>query len=310
MYTCKVLSDKTPIATQHFDPSLTLIDQDYSDGYHCMYVDLPATQCGTLLSEVSRVLGSCMISALHCSARNARDVLNTPESRLLEGFRLAEVVVNARAFGAAVNRSYTITFVYDSRRNFNITPPMLGTERINVGYCLDLTSGFTPQHASSTLQSSRIDSYRYGVETVEGMASVPIGFSPDDLARYNIVTPYGLPDTAYRVSRFGLLRKSGSIECVIHPEGHRNLTLRELAMCYGWSESDIHRYTVNEASLVASRPALLGKWVSLQILQYLQDTWGQDDWWSSYSYIKQRFAGGDAADMPVKRYNLVEWYRH
>ena len=304
MYKCKVISDKMPIAVGGFDPSIVVLRHNTLASYHCMYVDLHKTQDKAIDPCVASTLGSCMITAMHC---RAKDVLNTPEFADLEGFRLAEILVNACAFNAAINRAYTITFVYDARRNFNVTPPAIGNRKVRIGERLDTLLDYTPQPADGV---PSIDTYRYDTVKYPKMSEFPTGFSPDDIVRYKVDVPADLPCDAYRPCMSGLLRKSRKVDCVIHPSGHRNLTLRELAICHGWTEADIDRYTLTHETVRVSRPSLLGSWVSLQMLHYLQDTWGQDDWWSNYSYSTQQFVGGDGAEMLVKRYNLVEWYKH
>lgn len=91
----------------------------------------------------------------------------------------------------------------------------------------------------------------------------------------------------------------------IHPWLHRPVTIRELCAAMGWDFFPRGRNPV--AQIAKGVVPAAGEWIARQIEHCLNDTWGNDDWESSYDDRSQTWQGRDTSGEQEKFFDLTRY---
>ena len=256
-----------------------------------------------------------------------RDTLFQPN-----GYRVAHVFVNAASFGNAQHRKRYFFFAYKDDKNFNVVPPELPDRHATVGdvICTDELMKIEAEEfdfgkrvnyvgCSCRRMKSKVRAIvefmpmRCGLT---GMAKRHLDvleeFSPELARKWHereSNMPYSMHD-AYRLDDEWVMPTiAGSCHRFIHPLIDRHLTVHELSILMGWPKDPIGPLPF--AQLAKGIVPVVGTWLAEQVIAYLNDDWGDEDWDSRYCNKTNRWIGNDyaghAIKPPEKVFNLTRW---
>lgn len=239
------------------------------------------------------------------------------------GYRVAYVYYSTLAFDTGFEETRLAYFIYKKDKNFNLSAPTLKTmlrscydffgqsiysdvkyilreeERYDKNCCYELTY-------DEKLCISRVfhGGTLKGRLTQRGFAAFP-GSCRDyleDVKADDNYLDFRRPNWGMKLSFSDYLKFQH-----LHPEYHRLLTVGEMMSVTDWSRVPVGKYPIEQMS--AGTPAIIGEWLALQVVHYLNDKWGKKDYEIEYDPKQQKFTGGNANPMrPRKTIDLSKFF--
>jgi len=241
-------------------------------------------------------------------------------------YRIAHLFLNAASFGNAQARKRYFFVAYKRDRQFNIAPPQIGA---NQPTCYDAIGRLRDRECWEGDVNGRFldyDANTYTSLTRDERAilpHLPTGWNANDVGAY---MPHLLPEKMrwqwdnrmseapfscmHVVTRLGWLRPFPTIHSsacrFIHPEFDRPCTVGEIASAMGWGDL-IPRGPRPVAQLAKGVVPAVGRWLAEQVVAYLDDEWGDQDWESSYDANRGCWVGEESRGAVEKVFDMTQY---
>lgn len=241
------------------------------------------------------------------------------------GYRVAHLFINASTFGNPQNRKRYFYLAYKADKNFNIKPPQFVPKRhitVEDVICTDEFAQYKPVGGYPQSKRAIYTPDSYMLRTTADTRVIPLlswgwdtnrlcrvydpdlEFLPDKVRETWETRVSDMPFSLHAICRLTPHRAmpviSGSSARYIHPYEDRGITVRECARLMGWP-SDIvpvgptPYYQIGKGIVPA-----VGEWLAEQVVAYLDDEWGSEDWESSYDNKEGRWVGRHFENDPIK----------
>lgn len=246
------------------------------------------------------------------------------------GYRIAHLMLNAASFGNPQHRKRYFFMAYKADKPFNIKPPPLLERHATCGDVL-----FRDDLLKTDVQFSR-----FGKKSIYGpdhandktddewrvMPHLPQGWDLNRFARekYDVLErvsakyartwrerssdmPFSM-HSLMRVRGDGFMPViSSSASRFVHPTLDRTLTLRELSLLMGWPEGVTPLGEMPIGQIGKGIVPAVGTWLAEQAKLYLEDSWGGEDWESSYYKSTQQWHGEDSHSKVEKSFLMTDY---
>lgn len=238
------------------------------------------------------------------------------------GYRIAHLFLNAASFGNSQNRKRYFFVAYKRGKNFNIVPPNIDHYYETVRSAIwDLRDRQTNEMESPHVYDR--DSYiKLTPNEKAVLGRLPSGWNLNMLVKYDYdampddfklkwdVRNSAMPFSMHCIHRLQWMRPFPTIHSnasrFIHPWRDRPITVGECATAMGWGDA-IPAGPKPFAQIAKGIVPDLGEWLTQQVIRYLDDEWGDEDWESSYCPVSGEWRGGDVDGALEKTFDLTTY---
>lgn len=239
-------------------------------------------------------------------------------------YRVAHLLLNAASFGNTQQRKRYFFVAYRDCFKFNVEPPTLPDRAL---FLYDAIWGRRERvtRAGDTFsQEHDYDEDTYVQLTPDEwhcVPSMPNGWCANLLARYHFdalppkwqdtwtFRSSDIPFSMHTISRLNWLRPSPTLHSSagrwLHPDLNRPLTVGELAAMMGWKRIPVGPNPI--AQMAKGICPEVGEWLGRQIELCLTNSWGDDDFESSYDDRTNEWVGRDTTGELVKEFDMTRY---
>lgn len=242
-------------------------------------------------------------------------------------YRIAHVFLDARSFNNAQSRKRYFFVAYKDDRNFNVEPPSYVRERPDYVTVYDaighLRDRETHEDVHGTTDYDRDTYLKLSQAEYDVLPYLPNGWNVNTLAKYGrryLCDAWKIawdgrssemPFSMHCVHRMQWMRPYPTIHSsacrFIHPQLHRPATIGETAAAMGWYDDTIPVGKHPIAQIAKGVVPEIGRWLAQQAVTYLDGSWGDEDWESSYDHVTGAWTGRDTHGQREKVFNLTRY---
>lgn len=242
-----------------------------------------------------------------------------------KGYRIAHLFINAATFGNCQQRKRYFYVAYRGSKAFNITPPDI---KLHYSVLYDAIWNLRDRETREQIKNSSdeydFDTYIKLTDNEKASAEVlPNGWCLNALAKHAtqdlpdafydkwIMRNSPMPFSLHCIHRANWLRPCSTIHSssnrIIHPDLNRPLTVGEISHIMGW-DGKIPLEASPIAQLAKGIVPAVGEWLTEQVVAYLNNDWGSDDFESTYNDKTCTWEGKDSTGQLQKTFDLTRYF--
>lgn len=238
------------------------------------------------------------------------------------GYRTTFLIYCCRSFDSGFSESRLAFVCHQKKHNFNISSPKLSKVSRNVYAYI----GKIVQAGVSPIRPSEQDYvpenyYKLSYDEEVCLPKIPKGWTLKQVAETKFSQ---IPGTA-RDFIEKMLKEKSPVEIMrlqwnlkplysdmnnwkyIHPEAHRQLTIKEWMTLTDWKRMPVGAHPIEQIMYGTPLPA--AEWLALQAKHWLRNKWKERDFTLTYNRKTQKFEGTDANPLRPKKFiNIVDLY--
>lgn len=243
-----------------------------------------------------------------------------------QGYRVAHVFVNARTFGNAQDRKRYFFVAYPKDKQFNVAmPAMYPYYPVLWDVIADKRDSEVNEWHPATCDYDENSVVKISADEKQCLPHLATGWSLNQAVQYchEYCPPKfqkiwddrtsGMPFSMHCVFRTSWLRPCPTLKNsagrLIHPWHHRPLTIGELAACMGW-RGRVPTGPDPVSQIAKGIVPDVGTWIAQQVTACLNDTWGGDEWSTTFDHVTGTFKGEDSRGHVEKVIDVTKYHGH
>lgn len=239
-------------------------------------------------------------------------------------YRIAHILLNGAAFGNSQQRKRYFFVAYRDDKNFNIVPPDISPYyNVNYDAIWDMRHVKGNPRKTNDGDGWAADDYlKLTDNETLCVPHLPNGWCLNTMGRYmrdRLPDKFkfmwdarlsDMPFSMHCIHRMNWLRPTPTLHSscgrFIHPSRDRPITAGEMSAIMGWGDK-IPLGNNPAAELAKGIVPQAGTWLAQQVVRYLDNYWGDEDWESSFNPMASTWEGRDTTGELEKVFDLTKY---